>query len=305
MFIRISTKILLGKRIVPWTIVDLLTEDRTFSTVFSEVKAGKYDSIPDSVCDELKSATIKQVLVGSNVDNLMVVGEKQSVFTICQEFGKFVEFRAELLEKQNVQLIPTRNAFDIMVMAQRQAQFGDKGVPAKVLERTSKDRLFNELIQLMKDIDVKWSDPKLLGVPFLKKLAEVLWYIDGHHHTIAEHAPPIPSLFSTFTGYNCPEKHKHRKRTRDNLLSSEMNSHSLTLCDFVQASWFKKDQFKQLRKATEDLMVCLQSYASFLQEKLKLKHQKLLHNTSITMLEDSSHIDHIQKSSRTVPCTRQ
>ncbi len=49
--------------------------------MFSEAKAGKYDSIP--VCDELKTATVKQVLVGSTVSNLMVVGEKQSVFTIC------------------------------------------------------------------------------------------------------------------------------------------------------------------------------------------------------------------------------
>ncbi len=64
MCIRISTKILLGKRIVPWTIVDLLTEDQTFSTVFSEVKAGKYDSIPDSVCDELKSACHSQASFG-------------------------------------------------------------------------------------------------------------------------------------------------------------------------------------------------------------------------------------------------
>ncbi len=251
--------------------------------MFSEAKAGKYDSIP--VCDELKTATVKQVLVGSTVSNLMVVGEKQSVFTICQEFGKFVEFRAELLEKQNVS---TRNAFDVMAMAQRQVQFGDNGVPSKILERTSKDRLFNDLIQLMKDINVKWSDPKAFGVPFLKKLTEILWYIDGHHHTIAESAPPIPSVFSTFTGYNCPEKYKHRKRTQDNLRSSEFSFHSLTLCDFVQASWFKKDQFKQLRQATEALIVCLQSYASFLQE--KLKYQKLHHNS--TMHEDLSHVDH-------------
>ncbi len=116
MFITISIKILLGKRIVPWTIVDLLTEDRTFSAVFSEVKAGKHDSIP--VCDELKRATIKHVLVaGHTVDKLVVVSENQSVFTICQEFGKVVEFRVELFEEQNLYLIPTKNAFDVMAMA--------------------------------------------------------------------------------------------------------------------------------------------------------------------------------------------
>ena len=84
-------------RIVPWTIIDLLTEDRTFSAVFSEAKAGKYDTI--AVCDELKRATIKQVMVGCTTKRLMVMSEKQSVLTICQEFGKFVEFRAELMEQ--------------------------------------------------------------------------------------------------------------------------------------------------------------------------------------------------------------
>ncbi len=168
MFITISIKILLGKRIVPWTIVDLLTEDRTFSAVFSEVKAGKHDSIP--VCDELKRATIKQVLVGHTIDKLVVVSENQSVFTICQAFGKVVEFRVELLEEQNLYLIPTKNAFDVMAMAQRRAQLGDNGVPKKIPESTSKDRLFNDLIQLMKDINVKWSDPNSFVVPFLKSL---------------------------------------------------------------------------------------------------------------------------------------
>ena len=116
MLITVGIKILLGRRIVPWTIIDMLTEDRIFSAVFSEAKACKYDTI--AVCDELKRATIKQVMVGCTIDKLMVVSEKLSVLTICQEFGNFVEFRAELIEQQS--LIPTRNAFDVMAMAQRQ-----------------------------------------------------------------------------------------------------------------------------------------------------------------------------------------
>ena len=41
-------------------------------------------------------------MVGCTIDKLMVVSEKQSVLTICQEFGKFVEFRAELMEQQSL-----------------------------------------------------------------------------------------------------------------------------------------------------------------------------------------------------------
>lgn len=246
MNITVSVKIVLGRRLVPWSIIEL-AEDKTFASVFNEVKAGKYDFI--AVCEELKRASVKQVLVGSTRENLMVVSEKQSVLTVCQDFGKFVEFRVELEQQREEamqQCIPARNPFQIMAMAQRQLQFGDNGVPRKISVSTKKDQLFNDLVQLMKDIEVRWNDANAFGVPFLKNLTEILWYIDGHHHTIAERAPPIPTLFSDFNGYNCPERHKHRKRTRENLRAAELQSHSMTLCDFLESSWLKKDRFKQL-----------------------------------------------------------
>ena len=95
-------------------------------------------------------------------------------------------------EEATQQSLSTRNAFEIMKMAQKQLQFGDNGVPKTIHVSNNKDKLFNALIQLMKDIEVKWNEPSVFGVPFLKKLTDVLWYIDGHHDTIAEHAPPIP-----------------------------------------------------------------------------------------------------------------
>lgn len=48
---------------------------------------------------------------------------------------------------------------------------------------------------------IKWSDPATFGAPFVKKLQEALWYIDGHHETIREKAPRIPEVFARFTGY--------------------------------------------------------------------------------------------------------
>ena len=59
----------------------MLTEDKSFSALFNEVKAGKYEFIV--VCKELKRASVKKVMVGSARENLMVVSEKQSVISIC------------------------------------------------------------------------------------------------------------------------------------------------------------------------------------------------------------------------------
>ncbi len=170
-------------------------------------------------------------------------------------------------------------------------------MPFSVPVKTSKDKLFNDLVGLVKELGVQWRDPNAYATPFLKKLCETLWYIDGHHRTLSEHAPEVPSLFSRFNGYNCPEKHKHCKRALQNLRSSELRSHALTLQDVLQASWFKKASFTALKEATEGLMTCLHTYAAYLQK--KVKYQKLHHETNLAsaMHDESSHIQYLPKSS--------
>jgi hypothetical protein len=161
------------------------------------------------------------------------------------------------------------NAFSIMAASQRRLQLGDNGLPFPEKVKDGRDRLYNDLISLMREMGVKWSDPGVFGVAFLKNLRDVLWYIDGHHDTIAAKVHPVPQVFAKFNGYNCPQAHKHRKRTKGNLSCSEISQHSLVLQDNLQASWFKKDCYKALRDATEDLMGSLSSYAAYLKEKSK------------------------------------
>ena len=64
-------------------------------------------------------------------------------------------------------------------------------LPFVVVVKNNKDRLYNDLISLMKELGIKWNDPEAYGELFLRKLCDVSWYLDGHHHTIAEHSPKI------------------------------------------------------------------------------------------------------------------
>jgi len=64
---------------------------------------------------------------------------------------------------------------------------------------------------VMQEMGVRSTDPQSYGVPFLENLCTALWYIGGHHSTISEKALKVPEIFSHFTGFNCPEKHKHCK----------------------------------------------------------------------------------------------
>ena len=63
-------------------------EDRTFRTLFTELKAGKFDC--NEVIDELKCTTLLQVLVGKDKDTLTVTSGSQSVFNVCEEFVRYV-----------------------------------------------------------------------------------------------------------------------------------------------------------------------------------------------------------------------
>ena len=94
MFLSTCVTVSLGRKLVQWTIIDIEREDRTFHTLFMEVKAGKFDCI--QVIDDLKHATLLQVLVGKDKDNLMVTSARQSVSSVCEEFGKYVKFVVEV-----------------------------------------------------------------------------------------------------------------------------------------------------------------------------------------------------------------
>ena len=70
-------------------------EDKTFRALFFELKAGKFECV--EVVDELKRATLLQVLVGNvREEKLMITSETQSVFYVCDEFGKYIKFVVEV-----------------------------------------------------------------------------------------------------------------------------------------------------------------------------------------------------------------
>ena len=62
------------------------------------MKAGRFQCV--QVGDELKLVTISQVLVGKDKDHLMIISATQSVFNVCEEFGKYISLWWKLMSKQ-------------------------------------------------------------------------------------------------------------------------------------------------------------------------------------------------------------
>lgn len=283
---------LLGRPVVPWSIIEVNDEDRTFEGLFDIVKAGYFDVV--TVSDELRRARLLKSFVGVKADSLMAASNTQYVVRICTQFGSFVKMSVEIVN-WNPGPIQVRNAFTVLMDSQRQLQHGNNGLPFPKTVRDSRDRMYNDLITFLREFGVKWNDPEVNGVPLLKCLTKTLWYIDGHHDTIAEKAPKIPSEFGQFNGYNCPTAHKHRKRLHSNLNRSELRENALALQDQLQSSWFKKESFSALRPLIEDLATALISYAAYLQEKSKA--QKLHHDSTSPSASpsESSHMAYLPK----------
>ena len=157
------------------------------------------------VTNESRDSVLKWCQIGPSKDNLSVLNPTESLTGACSIFGSFVKFVVEL---QSTNLDTSRistNVFSILMAAQRSLHELEKsGLPRTVTERTQKDRLYNNLIQFSKEQGLKWRDPSSIGASFLKKLMNILWYIDGHHDVIGERSSKIPDVFSQFNGYNCP-----------------------------------------------------------------------------------------------------
>ena len=105
---------------------------------------------------------------------------------------------------------------------------------------------------------------------FLNKLVETLWYIDGHAKSIErESSRKVPDVFLKFSGYNCPEASKHRKRAITNLSEGKLSSLALSLKDIFHCMKFVDDSkaWCDMRIMVLKLSQVLEDYAIYLRAK--------------------------------------
>ena len=106
----------------------------------------------------------------------------ESLTDACSIFGSFVKFIVELQSINQDMSRISMNAFSILMAAQRSLHDLEKsGLQRTITERTQKDRLYNDLIQFSKEVE-----RSSVGASFLKKLTNILWYIDGYHDVSGE-----------------------------------------------------------------------------------------------------------------------
>jgi len=87
---------------------------------------------------------------------------------------------------RQVSCTPRRNAFDIMMAAQRERM--SRVLPDKIVVRNKKDQLFNDMLMMIDKNGLKWKPSEVdsgTASNAFSSLCDALWYVDEHHQKIA------------------------------------------------------------------------------------------------------------------------
>ena len=120
--------------------------------------------------------------------------------------------------------------------------------------------------------DLAWDGAEATegcGMQFVKTMVEILWYIDGRHHVLANQGCTVPVPFANFNGYNVPEASKHRKRTCENMSADILHSHSTSLFLCLQSLYWKRPKFSNFKPNVEKLADSLAQYCAYLRSQNK------------------------------------
>lgn len=71
----------------------------------------------------------------------------------------------------------------------------------KIMVNNKKDILFNDLVDWCKSEDLTWIPNEIqngTAANAVHTLCDILWYLDGHHATLADWSSHVPSIFMKF-----------------------------------------------------------------------------------------------------------
>ena len=273
-----------------WRVVCIPEEDRGIdvATLFSRIADHIYDPLePFSPSATIRNAAIRGEVGSSQEGNFQGFPLTVLVGDLVQAFGSYIKFfiLCEEVPSTSSQQ-SSKNAFEVarciawsikcelnnliqVLMSAAKARYLPSPPSDKAMEKSKKMVLKKDVIDWLHAKDVGWSSDVAdsTGADFVTALSEALWYVDGHFDTLRARACPVPSDFEQFSGYNQPERSKHRRRIADNLSSAVLDSHSAILNKLAMYPWFNSASWKPVREVVCALADSLFKYAKYLQEK--------------------------------------
>ena len=144
--------------LVPWSVV-CLDPSQTLEELFRLIKSGKFVIIKTS--PELSLAVLQSVCVGKDRSSQSLVQKELNAVDICTAFGLYIRFIVSLDEPKTSAEDISRNAYEIMMQNQCCICAQAPSLPDAVVERTKKDKLFNDLLRVVEEKGLKLSSRQL------------------------------------------------------------------------------------------------------------------------------------------------
>ena len=123
-------------------------------------------------------------------------------------------------------------------------------LPELAEDSDRKKKVRNLVRDFLKSNGVGWSveGAKVYGIQLINAVSECLWYIDGHHETLAAQSCSVPSELSHIQGHNKPETHGHKRKSSASLNQPKVMEHSLAILHLTKQSYMKQDAWLSLRE---------------------------------------------------------
>ena len=166
-------------------------------------------------------------------------------------------------------------------MMQASRRQSASGLPEIVSQPRNKQKLRNDCIAFLTELELFLLGGEISesGEALIKALVDAFWRIDGQHDAFRERNLTIPTCFQGFSGYNVPERAKHRKRERSNLSSQQLQVCADALFGCLQGVYWEQTGWSELRTDVEVLATTLSKYVEYLQnrcEAMKRAHMSPL-----------------------------
>ncbi|CAB4016007.1 Hypothetical predicted protein [Paramuricea clavata] len=195
------------------------------------------------------------------------------------------------------------NAFTVLMTAARDAV--GKDLPTMLKDpKTSMEKLNNEVLRFFEEKECNF--PMNAGVratSFVSKLVDLLYYVDGLYNkieSVISMSTKVPTVFKTrFSGLNCPEKHKHRKRNLSNLSEQKLEKYTIQMCEVIQGQQYLNEMlWAEVKTQILSLVEVLEAYC------LRLRNQsnrtKLAAATPCSELEVKTNVKVVNATRGTV-----
>ena len=120
-----------------------------------------------------------------------------------------------------------------------------KHVPERYTSSLNKKlELKNAVIDWLVKNQVGLPNVQTLGISFVNTLTQVMWDLDGHHEMLARCSFGSPAELAHLSGFNVPEKHKHK--LPGNLTQNMVSEQNTALLNLMQLAYMKTDSWKEV-----------------------------------------------------------